>query len=259
MTDAFSSVWAKIERAKKHANDLEAEIIAFWGTNSYEVEIEGNPKTGPASYRIKGAPQPLPECLPLIAGDVAHNLRSALDHFACGAVTTVTANTAFPVWRARRVPSRNDWAGLVKGKLKDASPRLIKAVTSLKAYEAGDDQYIWAADALDRIDKHRLLLAVAGANTAVILDFGDLANQMTPGNSSWPTMPFALKPHWTPVEGGTELYVVPAGPDFYTEPKFTFDVTLGEPEVLKGEPVVPALRRLIDELEGLIKRFVPLV
>src|SRR5436190_7698325 len=117
MGDRFASVWHKIQRAKKHTDDLETEIIAFWDIKPYEIETQGNPKAGPGSYRIKGTPKPLPESIPLIVGDAAHNLRSALDHFACGAVSTVTGNTAFPVWRANRTPTSADWKGLVKGKL----------------------------------------------------------------------------------------------------------------------------------------------
>src|SRR5689334_16679790 len=134
MARDFSSAWRKIERAKKHADDLKTEINTFWATEPYEIETQGNPKTGPGSYRIKGIPKPLPESIPLIIGDAAHNLRTALDHFACGAVRTVTANTAFPVWRVNRTPTSADWKGLVVGKLNGAAPRLIKAVTAVKAY-----------------------------------------------------------------------------------------------------------------------------
>ena len=175
MTDAFSSAWSKIERAKKHTDDLEAEIIAFWDTKPYEIEAERNPKAGFSSYWIKGTPKALPECIPLITGDAAHNLRSALDHFACSAVTTVTGQTAFPAWRATPTPTRAEWLGEVNRKLKGASPGLITAVVALKAYETGGGQYIWTVNELDRIDKHRLLIAVAGTVTRVMLDAADLS------------------------------------------------------------------------------------
>jgi hypothetical protein len=256
MADPFGSVWRKIERAKRHTVNLEARNKAFFRTKPYEVESQIDPKTGRTSYRIKGTPKPLPETIPLILDDAAHNLRVALDHFACGAVSTVTGTTAFPVWRASALPTVAQWHGEVNRKLAGASPRLIQAVKALDAYEAGNGQYLWAVNELDRIDKHRLLLSVAGAHTAVVIDFGEglrraLANQQIPN------LPLALRrPEWTPVEEGTELFIAPDGLD--TEPEFTFQVTLGEPAVLKGEPVVPALRRLINEVENLLKRLVPL-
>jgi hypothetical protein len=255
-------VWRKIEWAKKHTDDLESEIIAFRDTSPYEFEIQGNPKTGPGSYRIKGTPQPLPESIPLILGDAAHNLRVALDHFACAVVVTVTDRTAFPVWRASRTPTSVQWSGLVKGKLNGAAPRLIKAVTAVKAYKTGNGEYVWAVDELDRIDKHRLLLSVAAANTGVTLDAAEMFRNVTlaAGLTDVPSLFITIKPaDWTPIEEGTELFVVPGPGGFDADPQFPFDVTLGEPDVLRGEPVVPALRRLIDEVEGLLKRLVPLV
>jgi hypothetical protein len=261
MASSFSSVWQKIKRAKKHTDDLESEIIAFWKTEPYEIEAQGNLKEGPACYRIKGTPKPLPESVFLLAGDAAHNLRSALDHFAWAAVRHPGRQAAFPVWTFSPRPTTAEWRGEVKAKLRGAPPGLLAAVRPLEAYQAGKGQYIWAITEMDRIDKHRLLIAMAGTNSAVILDVSKIFNAMFKDTrAELPSFPVALKPTWTPIEADTELYAIPAnaGPGAEAEPKFTFDVALGEPEVLKGEPVVPALRRLIDEVEGLLKRLVPL-
>jgi hypothetical protein len=257
MTGRFDSVWLKLGRAKKHVGDLEAEIIAFWATKPYEIETEGDPKTGVGSIRIKGDPKPLPDSIPLIAGDAAHNLRSALDHFACGAVARVTGNTAFPVWRASPMPTSAEWRGEVNGKLSGAHPRLLQAVRSAQAYQTGNGQYLWAVNELDRIDKHRLLLSVAGINSVITVDFGEVMRGHFQ-NLNVPSMPVGLRPVWTPIENGTELFANQSGAQFDTDPHFTFEVAFGEPEILKGEPVVPALRRLIDEVESLLQRLIPL-
>lgn len=237
-------------------DDLEAEIIAFWKTEPYEIETVGNPRTGPGSYRIKGKPKPLPESIPLIAGDAAHNLRTALDHFACGAVPTVTANTAFPVWRVNRTPTATEWKGAVKGKLNGASPRLLKAVSAVRAYKGGNAEYVWAVDELDRVDKHRLTLSIAGAHTALVVDFTESLRKS--GEWEIPSLPVAIKPEWTPVEDGTVLFIVQDEKGFDSDPRFTFDVALGEPDTLKGEPIVAALRRLTDEVETLLESLAPL-
>jgi hypothetical protein len=83
VSDQFNSAWLKLVRARKHIDDLEAEILAFWASNPYLIEEVGSPKTDLGSYRIGGTPKPPPDVIPLITGDAAHNLRSALDHFAC--------------------------------------------------------------------------------------------------------------------------------------------------------------------------------
>jgi hypothetical protein len=119
--EQFASAFLKVEQAKKHTDRLEREIIDFWSTNPYAIEVVGDPKNATGAYRIKGEPAPLPDSLTLTVGDAAHNLRSALDHFACATVANVTTSTAFPVWRAPRAPTPAEWRGLVLSKLQGAS------------------------------------------------------------------------------------------------------------------------------------------
>jgi hypothetical protein len=84
MTDRFDPAHWKVDLAQRHADDLDAEIRAFWVSEPYEVATVVNPLSGSRSYRIKRT-VPLPAVIPLIAGDAAHNIRSALDHFAWAA------------------------------------------------------------------------------------------------------------------------------------------------------------------------------
>jgi hypothetical protein len=261
MPDRFSSVLLKVEWARKHIDHLHSEIMDFWSQRPYAIEIVGDPKNGKGSYRIKGDPPPLPDSLTLAAGDASHNLRAALDHFACAAVTTVTPSTAFPVWRPPRTPSATDWRGLVFGKLRGAPQPLIDEVIKLEVYNGGAGQDIWAIDELDRTDKHRLLIAVAGANTGIVIDFGEVMAATFPELSSrapMPSLPLSLRPEWTPVEKEAELLTVQDEKGFKAEPTFTFDVALAAPDVLQGEPVVKVLRHLADEAETLLNRLIPL-
>lgn len=265
MTDRFDGVWRKVDRAKHHLEDLERQIQAFWDTQPYEIETQGDPKTGPGSYRIKGVPKTLPKSIPVISGDAVHNLRAAFDHLAFAAVPQPPSfPAAFPVWR-KRTPTSAEWEGLVKGKLNGASSRLLRAVVALEAYHGGAGEWLWALDELDNIDKHRLLITVASANTGIVID---AMAQMRALNvdpaldlSDAPPMEYVLRPaEWTRLEPSTELFTVlaPEGFPHDADVKFTFDVTLGEPEMLRGEPIVPTLRGLTDESEGLLQRLVAL-
>jgi hypothetical protein len=260
--EQFASALLKVEQAKKHTDRLEREIIDFWSTNPYTIEVVGDPKNATGAYRIKGEPAPLPDSLTLTAGDAAHNLRSALDHFACATVANVTTSTAFPVWRAPRAPTPAEWRGLVLGKLQGASTSLIDAVIDLKAYKGGDGEDIWTLDELDRVDKHRLLIAVAGANTALVVDFGEVMAATFPdlyAEGQTPKLPMALRPAaWTPVDTGAELFRVQTSNGFKTDPKFIFEVALAEPDALRGRPVAEALRHLVSETESLLQKLAPL-
>lgn len=138
---------------------------------------------------------------------------------------------------------------------------------ALGPYQGGSGHWVWALDQLDIADKHLLLVPVGVANSSVILDVGALAlhllNKLEPHAGldvpRQPVAQFAIHPSNRPrVEHGVELYA--GSPEEYKhyKPEFTFDVAFGDVALLEGEPVVPTLRRLIDEVESLLSRLVPL-
>src|SRR5712664_1071200 len=80
--DRVALIRAKVERAKKHFHDLELELISYRDKNLVVVGAEHNPKTGIAGeHSFHNLPLLSFDAL-TIAGDVIHNLRSALDHLA---------------------------------------------------------------------------------------------------------------------------------------------------------------------------------
>lgn len=258
MGDRFESAWQKIQRARKHADDLEVEVSAFWAADPCEIEMVGTPMTGPGSYRVTRI-SALPESIPLIAGDAAHNIRSALDHFACAAVPSPDRATAFPVWSTSkgtaRTPTIADWRRTVDRKLRGASPGLIQAFLKLEAWETGSDNLLWAIHELDRVDKHRLLLSVAVVNTRIGLDGDSYALATVKKYSGLsPDQPVALEPiRWTPLINGSVLFNVADCSVFgAANARFSFDVTLGEPKLLKGQSAVVQLRLLAGVAEKVI-------
>lgn len=154
MVDRFESALWKIDRGRKHVDDLEAEVRAFWAADSYEIEMVGTPFAGKGFYRVKRMTA-LPEIIPLIAGDAAHNIRSALDHFAWAAASPHErgAHTYFPIWISAAARTQDKWEKQVCKQMKGASAELIEAVTQLEAWEAGRDSLLWAIHELDRVDK----------------------------------------------------------------------------------------------------------
>jgi hypothetical protein len=260
MADRFESAWQKIARARKHGDELEAEVSSFWASEPYEVEVVGTPMTGMGSYRVTHM-DPLPESIPLIAGDAAHNIRSALDHFVCAVVRRPERATSFPVWSTskRSVPTAVQWRKSVEEKLRGASPSLVQAVMNLEAWETGRDSLLWAIHELDRVDKHRLLISIAVANTGIRVDgSGYVFDTIKKFSGYGPGQHLALEPiKWTPLKNGTILFNVEDGSIFgaanATKTTFTFDMTLGEPEMLKGESAVRCLRTLAGLAEKTIR------
>jgi hypothetical protein len=70
--DRFDSALWKVDRARRHANDLEMEIRAFWAADPFEMEMVGNPLAGQGFFRVKRMAA-VPERIALIAGDAAYN------------------------------------------------------------------------------------------------------------------------------------------------------------------------------------------
>ena len=254
MNQDFGSALSKISRARKLVDDLEAEIGAFWDARPCELEIVASQSVGEGSFRVKRM-RAVPDSIPLIMGDAAHNLRSALDHFAWAAVWAQDRGTRtyFPVWGKTAAPGPGEWREYVCRQLKGAPAGLIEAIAKLEAWETGRDSLLWPIHELDRIDKHRLLLSVAVAVTGIGLD-GDsyelaVVKKYSGMDKSGPLL-LELR-QWTPVEEGVVLFGSPA--DFAaTEATFFFDVTLSEPMMLRDKPAVTWLRLLADRAETVI-------
>lgn len=256
MVDPFESSLWKIERARKHADDLEAEVSSFWAADPCEIETVGTPFAGRGFYRVKRMAA-LPEIIPVIAGDAAHNIRSSLDHFAWAAASPQErgVHTCFPVWNSSGIRTHDKWQKQVVQQMKGASAELIEAMVKLEAWQDGRDSMLWAIHELDRVDKHRILLSVAVVLTGIALD-GDSYEITVAKKFSGvdPSRPLALEPaRWIPVEAGGELFGTPDGTDLgATRTTLSFDVMLGEPEMLRGRSAVTQLRILAELAEKVI-------
>lgn len=253
MTDRFGSAWLKIERARRHVGDLEAEIEAYWQTAPVSIQGTGitvteGGGTGARTFTV-GSVKPLPDSVALLVGDVAHNIRSALDHFAWAAVRNPGTATMFPIWGPEDAPTPKKWQDDVRRRLNGASAALQAAVEGLQPWRTGRNPQLWYIHELDRIDKHRLLIPVAAANTAIVFELAVVVNPV-PGLIP-PTMPLAMAPRkWTPLERGAVLWHTPEGSEPGPGPvRFDYDVTLGEPVDLKGRSAVAQLRILANHAE----------
>lgn len=258
VTDRFSTAWAKLARARKHLSDLTAEIHDFWATDPYQIEEVGSPRSGPGHYRIAGKPKPLPGVLPLVTGDAVHNLRSALDHFAWAAVPTGSIHVAFPVLQKLN-PTPNQWQKEVTERLPGAAPALIDAVIALEAYNPGKGtETLWALHELDRVDKHRLVLSVAAAHTGIEIGTGAMLATKFP-DSPFAPMPISLRPgRLEKVRRGLVLLRVQADNGLGSDPRFKFELLLGEPAPLRNKPVGETLRGIADEVERVLGQLEPL-
>jgi hypothetical protein len=260
--DQFDSALWKVDRARKHADDLETEVHAFWETNPFEVEMVGTPLTGPGFFRVNRMAA-VPENIPLIAGDAAHNIRSALDHFAWSAVPPHQRRrrTCFPIWSSAAAPAPAKWREQVSRQLQGATAELIEAVVELEAWDTGRDSLLWVINELDRIDKHRLLLSVAVAFTGIGLDGDSYELTVAKKYSGVDAVrPLVIAPReWTPLEEGKILFTSPHDVGLSAaKATLNFDMTLEEPARVTDKSAVHWLRILAGLAEKVVRDLAPL-
>lgn len=239
-------VRAKIERAEKHVGELDSAIDAFFQTNPYRVSQEDDRQLGGIRYvlRVVGT---IPVGIPVIVGDVLHNLRSAMDHIVGQLVLanggSVERHHCFPV-----VELAKNYQSFATRALDGVRQEAIDLVAGTKPYKGGDDD-LWHIHQMNNIDKHRLLLPAASFNQGLEVDVQGV-RFLLPA-----TRPLAFE------DGKTLLFV----PDHirndpaYREPRLTFDMACAEPEKLRGEPLHETLRRFRGAAEGLVDQFAPLL
>jgi hypothetical protein len=153
----FTGSRLKIERAKKHINDLQSEIIAFSNSNFYTLSVEKHPNTGNDTPKLT-ITKPSPEGLSLIIGDAIHNLHTALDLAVCEIVRDKLGSDSTRYVKFPFDKSRNQLvASLKSGKIAKASPGICNLILSMEPYEGGN-YALYALHELDILDKHKLLI-----------------------------------------------------------------------------------------------------
>jgi hypothetical protein len=205
----------------------------------------------------------IPSEIPLVTGDVVHNARSALDHLACAAVEsgggTVTTNTAFPIWRRPRRPSPQDYKALVLGKVNGAPQPFIKLLLGLQPYEGGSQEALWAIDYLDITDKHRLLIEALASYSHVQIHPAAAGpfdeNLPAAAVKAFRSISIGLVPEGQyPLNDGDVLFETSWDRVGDEKPQPAIEVALGEPTILIGKPLLPALTDLVQTTTEVIEQ-----
>jgi hypothetical protein len=148
----------KLDRAKKHLNELKDCIARFSETEFYSISPHVKADTGQPIVRV--TVQPLPKDIPLMIGDVVHNLRSALDilwNTMILRITGIESETGFPI--RQKWEELNGTIGAANEVVTPAVPTIKNILLNdIKAYKDGNPA-IWYLNRLNRSDKHRLLIA----------------------------------------------------------------------------------------------------
>jgi hypothetical protein len=246
MTSYLAGPLLKIERAKKHIADLDSAIRSFCDSEPYTLTIKNHPEIEHIGLEVVEV-APIPNFINLIIGDAVHNLRSAFDHLNCRLIEagggTPKPNSTFPICKS----PEHYASALGKGEIGKMRPGTDKLIQSIQPYMSGDST-LWHIHALDRVDKHRLILTVTMALTAWI---------------------FPVQPGWEvkfdstfrePLEAGQEIFRTPVRsyhPEAHKNIKLGLDITFGKTEIVAGKPVLETLNGMVDLASAIIRQFEP--
>jgi hypothetical protein len=255
---------AKLERAERHIYDLDERWDIF-RKEAYRVEFRNDESTGARTYYLAQALDPDIEFSTII-GDAVHNLRSSLDHLAYhvmsispGITDKDLKRTHFPI-----AEDVNKYQTEQRGQIERMRQDAIKTIDDIEPYGGGAGQILWHLHSLDIIDKHKLLIAVGSTNSSqssapqrIALNkqrfLGIGLDAYTPAQDAVLFTTECTNPIF-PLETGDILAVVPKS-EVNEHMQFTFEIAFGEPEVIRGKPVIVTLHQMAERILYIVKTF----
>src|SRR5262245_55828519 len=142
MIDPLLGIRNKIKRAHNQLMAAQSEIDVFFAKRPYELVVERSPD-GLEVYAVVKERHPVDLMLSVIAGEIVHDMRSALDHLVwelvikeTGAPPT-TNKTQFPIFITREgYDSKRGERSLLHG----VGTRAKAIIRSLQPFETGEDR-----------------------------------------------------------------------------------------------------------------------
>jgi hypothetical protein len=242
----------KVERAGEHFASLSDSVRSFFDTSPYTVACLDDPTNNHITFCVETA-KDIPIQMSLLAGEVIHQLRSALDHLAFQLVLangkTPNTHTYFPI-----ASDASSYNGAKAKKTAGMSHIAINEIDALRPYQGGDDT-LWLLHSLNNIEKHRELLLVGSSFRAVDVApelqalltqaFAQISDSPAP---ILPRIPLVPKDRLYPLKPGAVLYQKPRSIAEEASPEFLFEIAFGEPDSAEGRPLLPTLKEMIERV-----------
>lgn len=260
--DTAHSARLKLERAKSLVDDLLAISRQYVDGDPIRVEISDNVTARRREWRATLV-TPLPPTIALVTGDVIHNLRASLDHLAGELVRaaggTPTRRTEFPI----SLRDEQHFRSILGTKLPHLTTEAESILNSLQPWEGGNSALV-QLHKLDVIDKHRLVLAAAVANTSLALDTLGLMAAAGVDVAKWQEQADDLRVYYNVAEpdvigANTLIYSTALGEPGHEDTSFRFAIGLNEPDVGAHSDLDAALQRFVVEVERVITAFEPVL
>ncbi|MBL8821753.1 MAG: hypothetical protein JNJ77_04130 [Planctomycetia bacterium] len=260
--DRVFGIKQKLNRAQTHLEELIVVVEKFMNENEDPYVIEEDIATGAMQYKVKFK-TPIPEILPVLIGDVIHNLRCALDHLIW---QLVESNGQIPHNRTSFVVCKikNSYDSAKSNALRGLSNEVLDLFESIQPYNSNSGiQQLTILDDLDNYDKHRKLVVGAVQMLKVVISSMKLypIDQLPKEEKDPISLDLGLsassKNGSRILKEGDVVATFPKGREYKNQFGFTLRVAFDEPEFVRNELVRLLLLDLFETVESIIKRFEP--
>lgn len=250
----------KIERAKHHINDLNGQINAYLGKRPLKLMIRDDLKAARRTVYVKAHKTPPYEEFGVVLGDAVHNLRAALDVtlWAMGGDKAKRPKSVqFPFCeKAERLDDaiKSTEIETVAGK------NVVAEIKRIKPYPTGNPT-LYGVDALDRADKHRLIVTTTGIGALSLADvtkWTGLIVPPTPDGSAPLGVIMSVQAKFVANLGGLTRLQRRHGITTETEanPQPTFQIAFGEGEPFPAFPVIFKLNEMVESVSEVVDNLV---
>jgi hypothetical protein len=245
MAHRLDGVRAKIERATEHVEKLITDARDM-ERRAYAILQERNAEGGTITVFVKQVgPVDPPIQLALVAGEIAYQLRSALDHLVYQLIVANRQSpnrlSQFPIFAARdkyvaRAPS------MIEG-VSSSAEVIIESEQPYHRSPGAEEHPLWKLHYLNNTDKHRLVPVCRVLPTGVSVRF--LGNE-----------PFSATGHPPRVlEEGTEFVFETSDPKAEMQFEVFRDLAFEQIGGTKPERALPFLTQAIAEVDRIVGRF----
>ena len=175
---------AKVNRAQEQINALDLRAKRFFKVNTYRiVPAEIDPNTGQQSLRIRTEASDYPTIWSVLIGEVAHDLRCALDHLVCetailsdpsrGYSFCEERQAIFPIFlygpRSNRTSGK--WTNTNLDFLKRRFRTKIHWLQPYKRRNGGRHSPLWLLHEINNAYRQRGIQLVAVRSSGIAVDF----------------------------------------------------------------------------------------
>ena len=261
--ERLESIRLKTKRAKEHIADLEKCIHMLYDGKLYAFTPERDPQTRCPLYRLAKLPT-IDLWLSILAGDAIQNLRTSLDHLVQhlylvnNPYASVNEQISFSIGGNH---SAGEYEPELRRKVQGIHPDAVEDLLKIEAYKGGNGHRLWALNALNNADKHRLLLIIdihpPRFNVGAFMHGQMMASRVF-GDAVVPKFDLFVNPAQSdPLKVGDIIHT--GAPDAEIEKQIQFSpvIAFSEPGICEGQPILEVLHETTQLVDGVVDAFRP--